>query len=229
MHMKKKTAATPKFAAGLCFRKLFFIFLIGSVVGAIYEDVLIFIKTWYETGIGVWMLHRGVIYGPFNVIYGFGAAAMCWLLCHKRYENWQIFLYAMLLGGATEYIISFLQETFLGTISWDYSNYPLNINGRTTLPFMIVWGLLGLLLVRVVYPFVSDVIEKIPPKTGEIVFRVLLVFMVLDISVSWTALLRQTLRHQNLPAWTPVGEFYDKHYTDAYLERFYPNMVRLGK
>lgn len=227
--MATKALAGIRFAEGLHFKKLFFIFLIGSVAGAIYEDVLIFVKTWYETGTGVWMLHRGVIYGPFNVVYGFGAVAMCWLLCRKRYKDWQVFLYAALLGGAVEYVISFLQETFLGTISWDYSGYPLNINGRTTMPFMLVWGLLGLLLVKVVYPFVSNLIEKIPQRIGEVMFWVMLVFMLCDMSVSWTALLRQALRHQNLPAWTPIGEFYDEHYTDAYLERFYPNMMYLRK
>lgn len=93
--MKKQT--NPKFAEGLCFRKLFFIFLIGSVIGTIYEDLLIFVRS------GVWMTHRGVIYGPFNVIYGFGAALMCWLLLRKPYKDWQIFLYAALMGGAVEY------------------------------------------------------------------------------------------------------------------------------
>ena len=48
-------------------------------------------------GVGVWMMHRGVIYGPFNVIYGFGAALMCWLLLRKPYKNWQIFLGHFLL------------------------------------------------------------------------------------------------------------------------------------
>ena len=48
--------------------KLFFIFLIASVIGTIYEDLLIFVRTFLETGVGVWMMHRGVIYGPFNVI-----------------------------------------------------------------------------------------------------------------------------------------------------------------
>ena len=90
---KDQSESSQKFAEGLCFRKLFFIFLIASVIGTIYEDLLIFVRTFLETGVGVWMMHRGVIYGPFNVIYGFGAALMCWLLLRKPYKNWQIFLY----------------------------------------------------------------------------------------------------------------------------------------
>lgn len=222
--MSKKTET--KFAEGLCFKKLFVIFLIGSVIGAIYEDVLIYVKTWLETGEGVFMLHRGVIYGPFNVVYGFGAAVMIWLLLRKKYTNWQIFWLAALLGGVVEYLISFLQETFTHTTSWDYSDLPLNINGRTTIPIMVIWGVMGLVLVKVVYPWVSKWIEKIPERVGNTVYVMLIVFMALDMLVSWSAIIRQTLRHNNVPALTPLGKFYDECYGDEYLEKYFPNMVR---
>lgn len=220
--------AKSKFAEGLCFKKLFFIFLIGSVIGAIYEDLLIYCRTLIQTGEGVWMLHRGVIYGPFNVVYGFGAAIMIWLLLRKRYDNWQIFFYAALLGGVVEYLISFLQEFFTHTTSWDYSNLPLNINGRTTIPIMLVWGAMGLVLVKVIYPWVSKWIERIPERVGNTIYVVLLVFTALNMLVSWTAILRQTLRHNNIPAFTPLGRFYDECYDDKYLEHYFPNMVRQG-
>lgn len=219
-------AGKIKFAEGLCFKKLFFIFLVGSVLGTIYEDVLIFVQTLLRTGTGVWMLHRGVIYGPFNVIYGIGAALMCWVLLRKKYDNWQIFGIAAVLGGAVEYVLSFLQEFFTHTNSWDYSNELLNINGRTTIPIMLVWGLLGLVLVKLVYPFLSDLIERIPIRAGNIIFLVLLVFMIFNCLISWSAIIRQTLRHNNVPAYTPIGRFLDAMYPDNYLEKYFPNMVR---
>lgn len=222
--MSRKTET--KFAEGLCFKKLFFIFLIGSVIGAVYEDVLIYVRTWLETGEGVFMLHRGVIYGPFNVVYGFGAAVMTWLLLRKKYNNWQIFGLAAVLGGVVEYLISFLQETFTHTTSWDYSDLPLNINGRTTIPIMLVWGAMGLLLVKVIYPWVSKLIEKIPVRIGNTIYIMLVIFMALDMLVSWSAIIRQTLRHNNVPALTPLGRFYDDCYSDEYLEKYFPNMVR---
>lgn len=218
-----------RFARGLCFKKLFFIFLIGSVFGTFYEQILYFLQTYYGTGVGVWSLRQGVIYGPFNVIYGFGAALMCYLLLRKDYEWWQIFLYAAVLGGIVEYSLSFLQEFFTHTTSWDYSQYPLNINGRTTIPFMIFWGFLGLALVKVVYPLLSSLIESIPVRVGEISFLVLLVFMVFNMLISWTAIIRQTLRHNDVPPFTPVGRFYDAYYTDEYLEKYFPNMVHADK
>ena len=223
---KDQSEKRQKFAEGLCFRKLFFIFLIASVIGTIYEDLLIFVRTFLETGVGVWMMHRGVIYGPFNVIYGFGAALMCWLLLRKPYKNWQIFLYSALMGGAVEYLLSLGQELVIGTRSWDYSNQILDINGRTTLPIMLIWGAMGLVFMKIVYPWVSSLIEKIPPAVGENLFIVLLIFMIFNMVVSWSALIRQNLRHHEIRPLTPIGEFYDRYYTDEFLRKYYTNMER---
>lgn len=222
---RSKTPVQPrKFAEGLCFKKLFFVFLIGSVIGALYEDVLIFTVTYFTTGTGEWMLHRGVIYGPFNVIYGFGAALMCWVLLRKPYENWQIFLLAAGIGGIVEYALSYFQELVTHTTSWDYHGMWLNLNGRTTIPFMAVWGLMGLVLVKVIYPIISRWIERIPIRTGEIIFAGLLIFMLIDMTISWSAVVRRALRHNNIPALTPVGEFFDRNYPDEFLVKYYPNM-----
>lgn len=228
-NLKSKTSKTdtsPKFAEGLCFRKLFFIFLIASVIGTIYEDLLIFVRTFLETGVGVWMTHRGVIYGPFNVIYGFGAALMCWFLLRKPYKNWQIFLYSALMGGAVEYLLSLGQELVLGTRSWDYSGLFLSLNGRTTVPIMLIWGVMGLVFIKVIYPWVSNLIERIPPTIGENLYIILLIFMIFNMVISWSALIRQNLRHYEIRPLTPLGEFYDRYYPDEFLRKYYTNMER---
>lgn len=214
----------PKFAEGLCFKKLFFVFLVGSVIGAVYEEILYMVQHYMATGQLEHALRRGVIYGPFNVIYGFGAVVLVYLLLRKPLKWWQIFGYAAVLGGVVEYLVSWLQETFTHTTSWDYSNLFLNINGRTTIPIMFVWGLLGLLLVKVVYPPISNLVERIPVKVGNRIFVVLVVLMALDMLVSWTAIVRQTLRHNNVPPFTPVGEFCDSYYNDDFLRHYFPNM-----
>lgn len=222
----KTQKGKQKFAEGLSFKKLFFIFLVGSVIGALYEEILFVVQHFYATGELAWSLRRGVIWGPFNVIYGFGAAVMVYLLARKPYKVWQIFGYAAVLGGVVEYVISFLQELFTHTMSWDYSDKFLNINGRTTIPFMLVWGILGLVLVKIVYPILSDAIESIPVKVGDWLFLGLVIFMAFDMLISWTAIVRQTLRHNNIPPYTPIGKLYDEIFTDDYLEHYFPNMRR---
>ena len=212
------------FAKGICFDKLFVIFIIGSVLGAFYEELLNLILVYSRTGNLVWEYRRGVIYGPFNVIYGFGAIIIVSLLIDKNHKWYQTILYGSLLGGGIEYFIGFLQETFANSISWDYSHKLLNINGRVTIPYMVLWGLFSFLFVKYLYPFISSKIEKIPYNLGKLLVNVLFVFMVINMTISWTAIIRQNLRNNNIPAITPYGKFLDKYYDDEFLKKYFPNM-----
>ncbi len=212
------------FAKGICFYKLFWIFLLGSIFGAYYEQILnLFIHYHYHHEL-VWQLRRGVFYGPISPIYGIGAVLFAILLLRKEKTNFQIFLEGAFIGGTFEYLLSFFQETLFHTISWDYSNDFLNINGRTTIPFMIVWGLLALLFAKVVYPFLSNVIESYPKKFSYILTHTIIFLLLLDFGISWGALFRQRLRIDGIPPITRIGTFFDKHYDDETLKKYTINM-----
>lgn len=213
------------FAKGVCFDKLFIIFIIGCLFGNYYEMILNLVRHFIQDGSIFWEVRRGVIYGPFSPIYGFGAVIMTLFLAEKDYKWYQILLYGSFLGGFCEYLIGFLQETFIGTISWDYSNYFLDINGRTTIPIMLLWGLFCLFYVKFVYPPISNLVEKIPYKIGKIVLNIFIVFLSLDMLISWSALIRQGLRRNNYPPFTFIGELFDKIYPDERLAKAFPNMV----
>src|SRR5574344_1747026 len=165
-----------KFATGICFYKLFLIFLICSVLGSVYEELYNGIWKLYLTGQFEWSLRQGVIYGPFNVIYGFAAALMAKYLVPKKDKWFSVFIAGSLFGGLVEYAVSFFQEKILGTVSWDYTGKLLNIDGRTTIPYMMFWGLCGLFVVYKLYPYLSKKIEEVPPKSGSIICNVLIVF-----------------------------------------------------
>ena len=212
------------FAKGFCFDKLFWIFVIGCVFGAYYEELLVLIKGLIHQGIPIMEYRRGVIYGPFSPVYGFGAVLMVYLFARNLKSKWMTFLFGSLFGGLFEFIISFLQETFIGTTSWDYSNHFLNIAGRTTIPIMIAWGILTVFLIHYVYPSVSKWIEKVPYDLGKKVTKWMLIFLVIDMLVSWTALFRWTLRRNEIEPVTPVGKIYDRIYPDDYLQKRFPNM-----
>ena len=228
MSSKNKKQNTLKeektFAKGICFQKLFIIFIIGCIFGNYYEMILNFIKHYLKDGSIFWEVRRGVIYGPFSPIYGAGAVLMTYCLAERNHKWHQTFIYGAFLGGLAEYIIGFLQETFIGTISWDYSTYFLNINGRTTIPIMLIWGLICLIFVRYIYPVLSKLIERIPIHPGKTIFNIVVILLVIDMTISWTALIRQYLRRNDFPPFTIIGEFYDKVYTDERLKRAFPNM-----
>jgi len=217
-----------KFAKGICFYKLFWVFLIASIFGAYYEQILNMVIHYYHNHEFVWTLRRGVIYGPISPVYGMGAVLFTYLLCEKPYSNLNILIRGAFIGGILEYLISFLQETFIGTISWDYSNKFLNINGRTTIPYMLFWGLLSLLFAKIVYPFISKYIESMNISFGTKLTNILIVLLLIDFFISWGALIRQMFRIRGYHPFTPLGNFFDKYYPDEILKKYYTNMKVVG-
>ncbi len=213
------------FAKGLCKEKLFFIFVIGCVFGCIFEELLTIGFQYINNQPIVWVTRRGLIYGELSPVYGFGAVLMAYFLLRKEKRWYENFLYGGLIGGAFEYIASFLQERFTGAVSWNYSDKFLNIHGRTTVPYMLVWGLLALLLVYIVYPFLSKLIEKIPYNLGILLYRVLLVFIMFDLFVSFGAAIRYWFRQLGWHPFSPLGSFFDKFYPDEVMKRVYNNAV----
>ena len=163
---------------GFAFGKMFLIFLIGSILGAYYEELLNIATQIINHQKVVYEYRRGIIYGPFSPIYGMGTVIMTLVLCKKERTLRKTFLLAAIVGGIIEYLISFLQETFIGTISWDYSDKLLNINGRTTIPYMAFWGLLGVIFVKYIYPPLSSFIENIPDTIGQCLVTLLFVLFI---------------------------------------------------
>ncbi len=222
----KKWALKDKrvFAEGLSSTKLYIIYIFGSIFGVYFEQIRNLIKHLINNGEWFWEYRRGLIYGPFNPLYGFGAMLLVYLLLRKPLSNLKTFLYGSLIGGVVEYLVSFLQETFTGTTSWNYSGFIGNINGRTNIPYMLVWGLLAFILVKVIYPFISKWVEKIPYNVGRLCTNCMHVFMAFNCFLSFGAIIRWGLRRNGYKAVTFLGDFFDKFYPDSFLIKHYPNM-----
>lgn len=71
-----------------------------------------------------------------------------------------VFVISAFVGAGFEYFCSWLQEQMFGTVSWDYSDTPFNLDGRTNLMYALIWGFLGLVWVRYLYPWTAKLIEK---------------------------------------------------------------------
>ena len=209
----------PAFAQGLRFYKLFWIFFAGCFLGVVVETVFCLITLFRLVN------RTGLLYGPFNLVYGLGALVMTlglhWL--SKKHVVW-IFLGGMVLGGGFEYLCSWVQEQLFGTVSWEYSHFPLNLNGRINLLFSVFWGILAVVWIRWLYPLLSRLIEKIPRKIGIPLTWILLVFILFNITVSALAVGRQSQRHKGIPASDPISVYFDEHYPDEYLRRVFPSM-----
>lgn len=209
------------FAQGYCFVKIFVFFVLGCIIGTYYEEILWFIRFHEKVD------RQGVFYGPFSPIYGLGISIfVIFLGRNAEKRSWlKTWAWSALIGGCTEYATSLIAEKIFGSTIWDYSNIPLNINGRTTLPFMVFWGLGGMVLMKLVYPFVSKWIEKIPYKVGQVVFYIALALMIVDLVLSYGAMGRRTMRDQGMPPKTFIGQFFDRVYPDEYIDEKIPAMV----
>ena len=141
---------------------LFWIFIIGCVVGYVVEGIFSLIK-WKE-----FINHSAVVIGPFNAAYGLGALMLSALLYKFKDDKvWKIFIIGFIGGSILEYIMSLGMELVLGFTAWDYSRKPFNINGRICVRYSLFWGVLGVIWIKFIYPELIKFIDKIDKKLGK--------------------------------------------------------------
>lgn len=197
---------------------LFWVFIIGSIAGFIFEVTVVFFQK------GHFELRQGLIYGPLIPVYGIGAMVYYIILSNIKIKNkFYIFVITMILGGITEYLCSFIQEKLFGTISWDYSYLPFNIDGRTSLLHCTYWGIGGLIYFTYIYPWIDKMKENINKKSFKLVTIILSIFIFFDISISWIAADRQTERKNNIEPENRLDIFLDNNYPDEYMNRIFNN------
>lgn len=209
------------FAAGCSFYKLACLFFIGAFLGDIIETIFCRLTA------GVWMSRSSVVYGPFSIVWGFGAVLLTAILYRYRDRSDSfVFLFGTVLGGAYEYICSVLSELVFGTVFWDYSHLPFNLGGRINLLYCFFWGIAAVVWLKLCYPRLSKLIEKLPMRVGKILTWVLIVFMAINMLISALALGRYTQRNTTPdPEPTALGQLLDQRFPDERMERIYPNAI----
>jgi len=208
------------FAQGLNIYKILLVCIAGSFAGVIIEMM------WAFARYGVIESRRGLVYGPFNLLYGAGAVFLTLALYQYRNRGrlWS-FCGGFIVGSVLEYICSWGQEVLLGSRSWDYSNIPLNINGRICFTYSVFWGILGIIWIKDLYPRMAKWILKIPNKAGKPLTIALTVFMVFNIIVTCFAVGRWSRRVTGEPAANAFWEFVDTRFPDQRMERIFANMT----
>ena len=212
------------FAYGFCFTKLFYLFVIGSFIGTILETI------WAFCVDGHFEMRVGMVYGPFIPVYGGGACFLTAAL-YKLYKlnDTLVFTISAFVGAGFEYFCSWLQEQMFGTVSWDYSDTPFNLDGRTNLMYALIWGFLGLVWVRYLYPWTAKLIEKIPKRAGAIITTFLIVFMAFNGFMSVTATARWTQRTEGVPASNSFEEYLDEKFDNEKMEFLFPGMKKAAE
>lgn len=119
-------------------------FLAASFIGWLYETLL----TWAVVGE---YCDRGYLDAPLCPIYGVGALMML-ALFGRLHNKGAVFAAAAVSATALELAASYIIEAALGYSLWDYSRWPLELDGRISALSSLVFGLMGVLLVFIIHP-----------------------------------------------------------------------------
>ena len=208
---------------GLSIYKILAYFIIYSVVGYIIETLFGIVTK------GTWESRQSFLYGPFCAIYGLGASIMIIFLhkYSKRYNT--LFLGGFIVGSIVEYLVSWIGELILGVKWWDYSDMPLNINGRICVFFSIFWGFLALYLIASFNPKIDRMIDwfkrKFSLKNLKALTVTVTIILFVDCVISVVAmsffLIRMVAKNDlNVPNKEIIMQKYENIYNNEKLSDF---------
>ena len=114
----------------------------------------------------------GFLYGPWCPAYGFGGLAFAVFLTELHDNLFFLFVGGTILSFVVTYTTGFVLERIFHRKWWDVSRKRFQFSGYVSLPWSVVWGLLGVLCIRFVNPFLRDVLKLLPHGVGKIILLV---------------------------------------------------------
>lgn len=152
-------------------------FLIYSFLGWVLESVC---KTFWEKK----FVNSGFLHGPFCPIYGMGAIMMILFLSNFKNNVFFLFLMAFIVLSIWEYLVGVLLEKLFHTKYWDYSNNRFNFQGRVCLLNSFYWGVLGVVFIYFIHPFVQNRILELPQNILLYINILLYAYLIVDVIAS---------------------------------------------
>lgn len=162
----------------LDFLTLCIFYFIYALIGWIWESI-------YESVLNKKILNRGFLHGPFIPIYGVGG-----LLILTLFQRFQapflsyrtILIYVVGAIGATflEYMVSIFLEKRLNARWWDYSNYPLNFQGRICLIATLFWGVVAVGAIDFLNPWLYEKIMSVSYEARLIYVTIMSIWIFSD-------------------------------------------------
>ena len=208
-------------AGKLTLAKTVFVYMFGGGLGTLWEVIF---NVFYQIANDYTIRYidcRGSLFTYFNPLSGCGAHVIVFFL--KKYSRpWQVFTVGALAGGAVEYFLSYCEEAILGTRSWNYDDWLWNINGRTTVPIMIVWGILCMAVVFLLFRPLDRFFEGLPARTFRIIGICCLAALCIDMFFTVSAMLRYVMR--DTEPLTAFGRWLDAVFPDELMRRRFPSM-----
>jgi uncharacterized membrane protein len=124
---------------------------------------------------------RSLLFGPVCIIYGIAGTIITVGLQELKGELFFLFLLSAIYATVVEWIAGHALERFTHTRWWDYSNRKWNLDGYICLSASLVWGGLGLVLIKWGNPLLITLFDLIPAPASHIVLWVLLGILAVDL------------------------------------------------
>lgn len=214
----------------LNFFNLFWVFVICSVLGLIIETVYHMVVV----DPGVYQDRAGMLFGPFSPIYGVGAVLMtCALNRFYRSNPFVIFVVSAIIGGLFEFFVSWFMQVGFGATAWNYTGMtifgvpdPIAIiaQGRTATPFMMMWGALGFVWVKLCLPHMLRLINRIPWKIRYSFTTLCAILMLVNAVMTLQSLDCWFERLSGISGSTPIEQFYAEHFDNQYMQHRFQSM-----
>lgn len=156
----------------------FLLFVIYSFCGWILE-VCVFLVQDRK------LINRGFLIGPYLPIYGFCSVLMTLTFGNYISTPLALFVMAGVVCTAFEYITSYIMEKLFHARWWDYTDTPFNINGRVCLHNTLAFGLLGVLLLYIINPVLTQYLHNMPEYLLIAFSLSLLIVFIVDLVISF--------------------------------------------
>lgn len=153
------------------------LFLIYSFIGWLVE---IFITLVMERK----FINRGFLIGPLVPIWGIGAILIT-LILRPQDSLFNLVISSAFIGTFLEYVVNCLMEKLFKVRWWDYSQLPFNINGRVCLASSCIFGIGGLLVIKIINPFLFNIFAKVNPSVFCIIIMFLMMLVLVDFCISF--------------------------------------------
>ena len=143
-----------------------------SFIGWLYETILTS---------AVWgrFAERGWLHLPICPIYGFCSMAL--LLIFRKIKNPAIiFAVGTIVTTAAELAASYVVWEFADSRLWDYDNWAFNFQGRIALGSSLIFGVLCLLLAKVLHPAAEYFSNKVSGRAIKITAAITLAVILAD-------------------------------------------------
>ena len=159
-------------------------FVLYSVLGWCYEVFLEVVV--YRWGFS----NRGVLFGPWCVVYGFGALLLVLTLGGLQKKKIRlgpvsvtpvlVFAGIVVITTAVELIASYIMEWTAGEWMWDYTRFAWNFQGRIALNPSIRFGIGGMVFLYVLQPLFERMTDRMSDRTRTAAAGTFLVLLAAD-------------------------------------------------